>query len=64
MTTRLSDGESFALKAIVKRRPIYVEILKSEVAILQVRGDARRLARCLTLVDFAESRPSQHREAD
>lgn len=34
---RKSDGVEFALKIITKKRPIYVEILKSEVSILSVR---------------------------
>lgn len=41
---RRSDGEEFALKTITKKRPIYVEILKSEVSILSVRA-ARRCCR-------------------
>ncbi|CAE7234081.1 CPK17 [Symbiodinium sp. KB8] len=34
LVERISDGQRFALKTIVKRKPIYVEILKNEVQIL------------------------------
>jgi len=34
--TRIADGAFFAMKTIEKRRPIYIEILKSEVKILSV----------------------------
>lgn len=37
LVERISDGQRFALKTIVKRKPIYVEILKNEVQILSVR---------------------------
>lgn len=32
---RRSDGQTFAIKTIFKKRPIYVEILRTEVAILE-----------------------------
>lgn len=36
LVERISDSGRFALKTIVKRKPIYVEILKNEVQILSV----------------------------